>query len=176
MYCPQCSQEQVAEEMRFCSRCGFPLAIVSKLVRSGGTLAGFNAEGQGQLSPRQKGSRWGLILMIISLLLVPIAAMMTALEEDFAVLFLPVFLIFVFGLARLLHAYLLGQKAPTGDKSLFATRKTGQLPGAQASALPAGHNIPVTAWRQPVNTSEMIQPPTVTDHTTKLLIDENEGR
>jgi predicted amidophosphoribosyltransferase len=59
MYCPQCSQEQVSEEMRFCSRCGFPLAIVSQLVRNGGALEGFDPEAKGQLSPRQKGIRWG---------------------------------------------------------------------------------------------------------------------
>lgn len=176
MYCPQCSQEQVAEEMRFCSRCGFPLTIVSELVRSGGTLAGLKPEAKGQLSPRQKGVRWGAILMSIGVLLVPVAAMMTALEEDFAVLFIPTFLIFVIGLVRLLHAYLLGKKTPTEDKSFFGVRKTKQLPDAQASALPAGHSIPVTAWRQPVNTSEIVQPPSVTDHTTKLLIDEKEGR
>jgi hypothetical protein len=175
MYCPQCSQEQVTEEMRFCSRCGFPLAIVSELVRSGGTLAGFNPKAKGQLSPRQKGVRWGAILMSIGVLLVPVAAMMTAMEEDFAVLFIPAFLIFVIGLVRLLHAYLLGQKTPTEDKSLFGARKTKRLPDAQASALPAGHSIPVTAWRQPVNTSEIVQPPTITDHTTKLLADEKEG-
>ena len=40
MYCPQCSEEQVSEEMRFCSRCGLPLAIVSQLVRGGGALEG----------------------------------------------------------------------------------------------------------------------------------------
>jgi Ca2+/H+ antiporter len=175
MYCPQCSQEQIAEEMRFCSRCGFPLAVVSQIVRNGGALGALEAEAKGKLSPRQKGIRWGLIVMAISVLLVPVAAMMTALEEDFAVLFIPTFLIFAIGLVRLLYAFLLAQKTPT-ENSLFAARKTGQLPDAQASALPAGQSIPVTAWRQPVNTSEMVQPSSVTDHTTKLLADEKEGR
>lgn len=35
MYCPQCSQQQATGEMRFCSRCGFPLKIVSQLVANG---------------------------------------------------------------------------------------------------------------------------------------------
>jgi uncharacterized membrane protein YvbJ len=52
MYCPQCSQEQVDGEMRFCSRCGFPLTIVSQLVTNGGALPGFDTEGKRQLSPR----------------------------------------------------------------------------------------------------------------------------
>ena len=175
MYCPQCSQEQGAEEMRFCSRCGFPLTIVSQLVSSGGALAGFDPEAKGQLSPRQKGVRWGAILMIISALLVPLAAVMTAMKGDFFVLFFPVFLVFVFGLARLLHAYLLAPSTPTENESSLAA-KTKHLPDAHASALPAGQDIPITTWRQPVNTSEMAQPPSVTDHTTKLLDAETEQK
>src|ERR1051325_5241870 len=105
MFCPQCSQEQVSEEMRFCSRCGFPLAIVTQLVRGGGAFEGFDPEAKGQLSPRQKGVRWGLILMILSLLLVPLVAVMTAMKNDFGVLFVPVLVVFVLGLGRLLHAY-----------------------------------------------------------------------
>src|ERR1041384_6902220 len=113
MYCPQCSQEQVSEEMRFCSRCGFPLAIVSQLVRGGGALEGFEREAKGELSPRQKGVRWGLILMILSLLLVPLVAVLTAMNNDFGVLVVGVLVIFVLGLGRLLHAYFLSHPPPT---------------------------------------------------------------
>jgi hypothetical protein len=174
MYCPQCSQEQVSEDMRFCSRCGFPLAIVSQLVRGGGALEGFDPE-QRPLSPRQKGIRWGLILMIVSLLLGPLAAVMTAMKSDFFVLFVPVLMLFVLGLGRLLHAYLLAQPTPKGiDKSLAAQR-TQQAPGAYAPTLPAGQSIPVTTWKQPVNTSEMAHPVSVTENTTRLLNDESDG-
>ena len=173
MYCPQCSQEQVSEEMRFCSRCGFPLAIVSQLVRSGGALEGFDPEAKGKLSPRQRGVRWGLILMIVSLLLVPLAALMTALESDFVVLFIPLLVLFVLGLGRLLHAYLLAQRTPTETAKSLAAKRAKQLPGAYAASLPAGQSIPATNWKQPVNTSEMAQP-SVTENTTRLLNDENE--
>src|ERR1700752_4084472 len=171
MYCPQCSQEQVVEEMRFCSRCGFPLTIVSQLVRNGGVLAESGAEAKGQLSPRQKGIRWGVILMMISVLLAPLAGIMMNVDEDFAVLFIPTFVIFVIGLARLLHALLLAQKTPM-EKATPAAAKTMSLPDAYRPALPAGQSTPVTTWRQPVNTSEITQPASVTDHTTKLLSNE----
>jgi len=170
MYCPQCSQEQIAEEMRFCSRCGFPLTIVSQLVRNGGALAGFEPEAKRQLSPRQRGVRWGVILMIISVVLAPLAALATAMEDGFFVLFIPLFLIFVFGLARLLHAYLLAPNTANEIKS-SSTARTKQLPAAQTSALSAGQRIPVANWRQPVNTSEMAHPLSVTENTTNLLTD-----
>jgi hypothetical protein len=173
MYCPQCSQEQVAEEMRFCSRCGFPLAIVSELVRGGGVLAGFDPQAKGQLSPRQKGVRWGVLLIAVNVLLLPTAALMTAMKSDWAFLFLPLSVIFVIGLVRLLHAYLLAPKTPNEIERSSAARKK-PLAAARTSALPAGQAIPVTNWRQPVNTAEMAQPLSVTEHTTKLLTDETE--
>jgi hypothetical protein len=175
MYCPQCSQEQVSEEMRFCSRCGFPLAIVSQLIRGGGALEGFDAEAKGELSPRQKGVRWGLILMILSLLLVPLAALMTAMKSDFFALFVPVFALFVLGLGRLLHAYLLAQRTPTETAKSLVARRTKQLPAAYAPPLPAGQSIPATNWKQPVNTSEMAERVSITENTTRLLDDEGES-
>ncbi len=175
MFCPQCSQEQVSEEMRFCSRCGFPLAIVSELVRGGGVLEGFEREAKGDLSSRQKGVRWGLILMILSLLLVPLAALMTAMKSDFFALFVPVFAIFVLGLGRLLHAYLLAPSTPRESGKSLAAARDKQLPGAYTSALPAGQSIPAATWKQPVNTSEMAQPFSIAENTTRLLNDESDG-
>lgn len=173
MYCPRCSQEQLSEEMRFCSRCGFPLAIVMQLVSSGGALEGFDPEAKTQLSSRQKGIRWGVILMAIGALLLPTAALMTAMKSDLVFLFVPVLLIFLTGVVRLLHAYLLGQKTPNKIESSAAARNR-QLAAARTPALPAGQSIPAANWKQPVNTSEMAQPVSVTENTTRLLDDESE--
>jgi hypothetical protein len=171
MYCPQCSQEQGGGEMRFCSRCGFPLTIVSQLVANGGALAGFDAEGKPRLSRRQKGIRWGALLMIISGVLIPIVAMLTAMENDLVVLFLPVLLVFFSGLARLLYAYLL---QPANDLPNQISSTASLNAASRRAALPAPQSLPITNWRQPIDTSEMTQPSSVTDHTTKLLKDEAE--
>ena len=172
MYCPQCSQEQVPGEMRFCSRCGLPLTIVSQLVANRGALPGFDTEGKRQLTPRQKGVRWGALLMIISGVLIPIVALLTALKNDAAVLFFPVGLVFLFGLARSLYAYLLQPKNPLQkDLPSAAAGMSERLNAAHRSALPAHQSVPITNWRQPIDTSEMAQPHSVTDNTTKLLND-----
>ena len=45
MFCPNCGQQQATEQMRFCSRCGFPLGLVSEILANGGflpQLAGLN--------------------------------------------------------------------------------------------------------------------------------------
>lgn len=157
--------------MRFCSRCGFPLAIVSQLVRNGGALEGFDHDTKGQLSPRQKGIRWGVLLLIITAVLIPIVALMTAMKNDFGVLFVPVLAVFLIGVARLLHAYLLAQTNPNQVESSSTVRTKG-LAAAHTSALP-GQSIPASTWKQPVNTSEMAPPHSVTENTTQLLTDEN---
>ncbi|MET0753730.1 MAG: zinc ribbon domain-containing protein, partial [Pyrinomonadaceae bacterium] len=34
MFCPKCSQQQISDETRFCSRCGFELNVVKALLAS----------------------------------------------------------------------------------------------------------------------------------------------
>ncbi len=44
MFCPQCSQEQISEDTRFCSRCGFLMTGVSQLTcqqRNAAAIAAF---------------------------------------------------------------------------------------------------------------------------------------
>jgi hypothetical protein len=176
MYCPQCSQEQVGEEMRFCSRCGFPLTIVSQLVANGGAFAGFDTEGKRQLTPRERGVRWGALLMIISAVLFPIVLLLAAMKHDAIVLLFPVFLVFLVGMARLLYAKLLQSNTPVQKEALFAAgqRMDQELNSGHRLGLPANQSVHVSAWRQPIDTSEMAQPPSVTDNTTKLLSDDAE--
>lgn len=173
MYCPRCSQEQVSEQMRFCSRCGFPLTIVSQLVTSGGMLKGFDQDAKIRLSPRQKGILWGVILMAVSVLLFPTAAFMTAMKSDLVFVFLPVFLIFLVGLVRLLRAY---SRAPKISNEIERSAAAGNELSAEprSPALPAGQTIPATNWKQPVTTSEMARHVSVTENTTTLLSDVGE--
>src|SRR5262245_41105008 len=38
MHCPRCAQQQVSEQTKYCSRCGFPLTLVAELLNNGGSL------------------------------------------------------------------------------------------------------------------------------------------
>src|SRR5688500_11490131 len=111
MYCPNCSQPQASAEMRFCSRCGFPLSAVRELIAGGGALAEGGADGQARgLSPGQKGARRGAWLMLTGLALTLIVALLTAAEEDFAFLGLIPFLSFVIGFVFVLYGVFLADK------------------------------------------------------------------
>jgi hypothetical protein len=182
MFCPQCSQRQVSEEMRFCSRCGFPLEMVSQLVANAGILtAPVREEGTG-LSPRQRGIRKAGIFLILSIVLAPIVGLMTAMKEDFFVLFLPLLMVFIFGLARLLYALFLEQSTQPiiATASLTASAVGAkQLQAPDRARLSEAQSVPIAnsaSWRQPVKTSEIAQPPSVTDNTTKLLKDKEEEK
>jgi len=85
-----------------------------------------------------------------------------------------VLMLFVLGLGRLLHAYLLAQSTPRESGKSLATSRDKQLPGAYTSALPAGQSIPAATWKQPVNTSEIAERVSVTENTTQLLNDESD--
>ena len=161
--------------MRFCSRCGFPLTIVSQLVANGGALAGFDTEGKRQLTPRERGVRWGALLMIISAVLFPIVLLLAAMKHDAIVMLVPVFLIFLVGMARLLYAKLLQPNTPVQKEIPSAAgQRAHELKSGHRLGLVANQNVPISTWRQPIDTSEIAQPPSVTDHTTKLLSDEAE--
>src|ERR1043165_6536148 len=104
MFCPRCSQEQVSEQMRFCSRCGFPLIVVSQLIAGDGKMPGFDEEGKPRRSRRQKGIRLGTLLMLISGFQACNFLWMTAMKPDALLLIFPVLIVFIAGLARLLFA------------------------------------------------------------------------
>ena len=155
--------------MRFCSRCGFPLTIVSQLVTNGGALAGFDTEGKPQLSRRQRGIRKGAILIIVSGLLITTVTFMTALKSVLVFLFGPVLLVFLYGLVHLLYTLLRKQRTDLESQTQLAATSSRQLNVARDAALPAHGSVPVANWRQPIDTSEMVQPSSVTENTTKLL-------
>src|SRR5262245_2787016 len=74
MHCPKCGQQQVSDEIRFCSRCGLPLTEIATVVANEGVIPGRAAA---KSSARTRGLKQGLFLLLMSLLVVPIAAIIT---------------------------------------------------------------------------------------------------
>ena len=178
MYCPKCSQQQVDDNVRFCSRCGFPLGPVTELLASGGTHPLFPTTGQPSgLSPRQKGIRQGALMMASTMLIVPIVAIMgvvmLGLPAEFVAL--TAIILFMGGLLRILYALFLEENrqanqleaAPHYIPPAMPARLS--TPTARGTALPPAQSDPVPSWRRPVDTSELVSPPSVTENTTRLL-------
>ncbi|MDQ3805693.1 MAG: hypothetical protein M3416_17925, partial [Acidobacteriota bacterium] len=89
--------------MRFCKRCGLSLEGLARFVEhEARPRADGETEGR-ELSPRQRGTRFGLVVMIAGLLFGGIAALLSAMKEDLFVLLPLAALIFTVGVVRLLY-------------------------------------------------------------------------
>jgi hypothetical protein len=171
MHCPQCGQEQISGEARFCKGCGFPLDGVRELLATGGISPTLDKEGrQPRESPRRKGVRQGVMLLFMFMVSMPLYGLIG--KPIFALP--PLFL--MAGLMRILYAVIFQEGAPRKkkqDSSLpyVAPITTGQ-PGTEGGgpALPPSHSMPVPVFNaRRLDTAEMVSPPSVTEHTTKLL-------
>lgn len=171
MYCPQCGQQQVSDELRFCSRCGFQLHGVTRLLAAGGESPDLDkGEKKKRRSPRAEGVRQGVLLMFVAMVLVPLSELFRPHGE-----ILPVTLMML-GLVRLLYAVIFQEgearrKRPETTSS-YVPPALAQPPTAKTRdrALPPPQSIPVSGHNaRRVETAEIAQPPSVTEHTTKLL-------
>jgi hypothetical protein len=173
MYCPQCGQQQVADTIRFCSRCGFPLEGVATVIHSGGQLPVRGPVGKQPISPRSKGVRQGAMLMLSTLLIVPITAVITVNFYANPELLVPLaaLLCFVGGLLRILYALIMEDSTPQLD--LPESPHTAGPPRldhpVHHAALPPPAVNAASGWRSRPNTAELYQPPSVTENTTRLL-------
>lgn len=173
MYCPQCGQQQVSDELRFCSRCGFQLNGVTQLLNSGGELPGLgNGEQRRRRSPRREGVRQGVMLMFVAMVLAPLANFIGEGGEVLPATFI------MLGLMRLLYAVIFQEGAASRKKhdaqpSYVAPPMPQQMNargGARGGALPPSRSVPVGDYvARRVETAEIVQPPSVTENTTKLL-------
>ena len=172
MYCPNCGQQQVSDEMRFCSRCGLALSGLAEWLAGGGRLPERREEPQNPaaLSPRRKGIRRAAKLMFFSGVLFFICLVIGLAVDEGAVMVFP-FLLFFISLALMLYARLFSDKNAPELKQAAQPAAFGSTP-ARGSLTP-GNTIPITgAGRQHVRTNELAQPPSVTENTTKLLDNE----
>ena len=85
-------------------------------------------------------------------------------------------LFFVGGFVRILYALIFEEGTPQGNiVNNAALPYVPPVPSSQLSAgargttLPPAQSIPVSSWRQPHNTAEIVRPPSVTENTTRLL-------
>ncbi len=175
MYCPQCGQQQVSDNVRFCSRCGFLLEGVNLVLGAGGQIPARHMQPGAQLplSPRSRGVRQGAMLMLSTLLVVPILAVITInLFEPIAPLVVPLAALFCFvgGLLRILYALLMEDAAPQFDSPAGPGYPPSQLetPVRNTALPPASANL-AGNWQRRPQTAEIYQPPSITEGTTRLL-------
>ncbi len=168
MYCPRCGQQQISDETRFCSRCGIPISGLAEWLAGGVNPAGRGEETQVSLpSPRRRGIRRGTKLMFLSGALFPIFLLLSIIVEIPVPLLVPI-TIFLVGLSLMLYARLFGEEMSPIKSQQAQPSVLGTMPSS--TALPQASSIRMHGvGGQQVRTAELAQPPSVTEHTTKLL-------
>ena len=181
MHCPKCGQQQVSDETRFCSRCGFLLTGVMSVIENEGHLPATSGVSSGS-SPKKRGVKQGLFVFLLAFLVVPIITILTVAvgAEPFAVV-ISAILLTVGGLLRIAYALMFESGDPaqkTLEENVVAAsqRMFGKTSGQKS--LPSEQSIPAADYAAPRagswrDTNELQkQPHSVTERTTKLLQDE----
>ena len=170
--------------MRFCARCGFPLEGAMVLLAHNGMLPRYEtAVGETKISARRKGVKQGALLFLFGVVLVPLLAIFASYApnrigtafEFFAAA--AAVLCFVGGPLRMLFAALFEEGAPPRQfvpPSAYAPPAIP--PPVRVTALPQATATPTVGWRARPQTAEIVAPPSVTDHTTRLLEKSEPGK
>ncbi|MGI8542603.1 MAG: hypothetical protein ACR2MD_03905 [Aridibacter sp.] len=180
MYCPRCGEQQTSGNLRFCSKCGLPLGLVSEVLSNGGTLP--------QLEEIYKKKKFltrknGVIFSIFwFIFFVPFCAAffgVLRIEELSAVS--AVFGVFSSLLILLFSLFFLG-KPPQDSQNQVILKNNNAIPQnlsgqqTQQNVLPSQQTqsaqeyvAPSAASWKTYDTGELVQPGSVTEGTTKLL-------
>lgn len=177
MYCPNCSQEQVSKETKYCSRCGFLMTGVVKLLENKGEIENLQIRDQKGDTPRKRGLKKGLFIFLLTFLIVPLITIITisVRAEPFAVVIAAI-LLGVGGLLRMAYAMLFESnegRETIEDLKIVSSAKNLLKRKQAEKALQPQQSIPVEDFAPPMqgnwrDTNELVQT-SVTEETTKLL-------
>ena len=163
MFCPNCGQERVSEATSFCSRCGFLLTGTSELLATGGAKPALTTAG----SPRSRGLKMGLFMILLTFVLAPIVGMITVFGFDMEPwpVGIVVFGLGFGGLLRIVYALLFESKyAAAEGQPVQAAFPARSAPAGELTPEPFAPPIRQDRWQ-----TNDLAPPSVTDNTTKLL-------
>jgi len=178
MHCPRCGQQQVTEETKFCSRCGFQLGLVAELLAHGGVLPQLAElyKGKGTWFTRKNGVIFTVLWFIFFVMMVPAFFGIADVEEAAAVS--AVFGVFSTIMLLIISLGLL-KKTPKAYQQMSMEAQVGAVPlypqAHQPGALPPQQQHPASTyaapqggWRTP-DTGELVERGSVIENTTKLL-------
>lgn len=173
MYCPQCGNQQAASNTRFCSRCGFLLTGVEKLLNAGGAMPEFLATQQQNkgMSARKRGLKNGALLFFSGMILVPLLGILTEIFNGEGYVAGAVAIVtFLGGILRMIYALIFESGDPaqmTLEEEIAFKSRNLRKPKHEPKSLPARESIPADyqapSWR------EEPEPNSVTEETTNLL-------
>jgi hypothetical protein len=119
-------------------------------------------------SPKRKGIRRGAKVLFVGAVLAPIFLGLSIAVDSPEPLFIP-FTVFFAGLLLMLYSVIFSDDTPAAQKQ--SNRKRGQISSGAAALPPASNLWTTNVEGRRTKTAEIVQPPSVTEHTTRLLDD-----
>lgn len=176
MHCPRCGQQQISDQTKFCSRCGFQLGLVSELLANGGFLPQLAElyKGKSTFFSRRNGVIFTILWFIFWVMMMP--AFFGIAGEDDAAGVSAVFGVFSSMMFMIISLTLL-QRAPrpyelaahqTQPQALYGNPVMTALPPQQSQPV-STYVPPEGSWRAPETGDLQKRPGSVTEGTTKLL-------
>lgn len=176
MHCPNCGQQQVSNETKFCSRCGFQLGLVAELLAHGGFLPQLaQLYKKKTILTKKNGVVFSLFWFIFfTCFLTAFFGILGAPDELLGILAVTGF----FGGLMFLIASLIFFRS---SKEFVPTSLTGQpMPDIRGlygqpshTALPPQQPVPASIYSAPTaerwRDTNDLQPTSVTESTTRLL-------
>lgn len=177
MFCPRCSQEQISETVKFCSRCGFLLTDVAEALQNNGTV-------ERNVIQSARGLKIDALkaisVMALAALFVMLSLIFGTPEPSLFVQFnlLVGILFFLFGMGLIAYAFWL-KPVMLRKKSEKEILKADDSPGSLKPAQTTNHLLKepdlsqVASYVAPeksFTTNELaVAPQSVTDETTRAL-------
>jgi len=171
MYCPQCGQQTISDDMHFCKHCGFALDGIKDLLAPSVPV---KEKPPGLLSIRVGAyprSLRGLNQAAYLLLLAFLPILLAIVQGVFSFNLVPPFLLIKAFFVLLAMPTLRFAYAVYEAKQEWKSPKKAQIgTGTHKLELQQTDSASVTALNaKRVNTAEISQPPSITEHTTTLL-------
>ncbi|NOT47221.1 MAG: hypothetical protein HOP17_05660 [Acidobacteria bacterium] len=172
MHCPKCGQQQISDEIRYCSCCGFLLTGIAEIVANDGILPARTVS-KGTKSKRTQGLKQAAFIMILGIVLVPIwIAFLAATNGPPELAVAAVFFFLGSAILRGAYAFLFQSNEPL---EFASSQPQPVFHGAsEPNALPRQTSVPADAYAAPGtgawrDTNDLGVRGSVTDTTTKLL-------
>jgi hypothetical protein len=177
MFCPQCGQQQISAETRFCSKCGLPLNLVAEVVANGGTLPQLEElyKGKSKVLTRKNGLIFSLLwFLFFVLILTPFwgildvdtfAGMSAVLGIFGGLIIMLSSLFFLKPASKTSHHQHEIESGNFNRNSLYGSKNQNALPPQQTYPVSDYVQPQAGSWRS----TEDLQPTSVTEETTKLL-------
>lgn len=190
MHCPRCGQQQVTEQTKFCSRCGFSLVVVADVIAHGGSLPQLdmlNLPQKKKWLTRRNGMVFSLMWLLFFLLImapfwgivnVDELAGVSAILGIFGGLLLFLFSVFFLEPENKQPQYYYPYPQQPQQMPQYPQQMSGQ--GYQQSALPPQQSVPVSNYTPPPHVAGSWRDTndlgrgSVTEDTTRLLTKEEE--